>query len=292
MTLLVQQLGAGLAAGAVYALIGLALVMIYRAIGHFNFAQGEMATFSAFVAWALMRAGMPYWLAFAATVALSFAAGVAIERILFAPIRRAPALSHLVVFIGLLCILNSLAGFLWDYDIKPFPSPFPERLPGLGGLIGPHQLGMIGVAAALFAALWAFFRFTGTGLAMRAAVMNPVSARLLGIRTGWMAALGWGIASAIGAVAGILVAPVLFLEPNMMAGALLYGFAGAILGGADSPGGAVLGGLIVGLLETLLGAFVPWIGTELKLSVALALIVGVLVVRPHGLFGRGATGRA
>ena len=136
----------------------------------------------------------------------------------------------------------------------------------------------------MLAILYAFFRYTSVGLAMRAAAQNPESSRLVGIRVGWMLALGWGLAAAIGAIAGMMVAPMVYLDPNMMSGILLYAFAAALVGGIDSPGGAVLGGFLVGVLENLLGAYV--IGNEIKLSVALVLIIGVLVVRPSGLFGK------
>jgi branched-chain amino acid transport system permease protein len=201
------------------------------------------------------------------------------------PLDHAPVLSHIVVFIGLFAIFNSLAGFIWDFTIKPFPSPFGEGA-HFGGIINNHQIGMILVTFAVLILLFAFFRFTRIGLAMRAAAENPDSARLVGIRTGWMVALGWGMAAAIGAIAGILIAPIVFLEPNMMLSILLYGFAGAVLGGLTSPGGAVFGGVAVGIIETMAGTYVPVIGGELKLPIALVLIVTVLVFRPTGLFGR------
>jgi branched-chain amino acid transport system permease protein len=286
MEMLLQQAMAGLATGAIYACMALAVVMIYQAIDHLNFAQGEMAMFSTFIAWQLMRWGQPYWVAFVVAVALSFVGGVLIERVLFRPIHNAPALSNLVAFIALFSILNSGAGYVWDYTIKSFPSPFGDK-PFLGsGLIGAHQAGMIGVTLGLLGLLYGFFRGTRLGLAMRAAAANPESARLVGIRVGWMTALGWGMAAAIGAVAGMLIAPVVFLEPNMMLGVLLYGFAGAVLGGLTSPGGAVAGGFAVGIIENLAGSFIPYIGRELKLTIALVLIVVVLMVRPSGIFGR------
>jgi branched-chain amino acid transport system permease protein len=287
MELFVQQVLAGLANGAIYASVALAVVMIYMAIDHFNFAQGEMAMFSTFIAWALMQAGMPYWGAFFVTIAISFAGGVAVERIIFKPIHDAPALSHVIVFIGLLAIFNSLAGFIWEFTIKPFPSPFPGGGVFGSNLIGWHQVGMIAVTGVMLALIYVFFRYTDTGLAMRAAAANPDSARLVGVNVGWMLALGWGMAASIGAVAGMMVAPVVFLEPNMMGGILLYGFAGAIVGGVNSPGGAV----VVGIVENLIGTYVPGVGQQLKLSVALILIVGVLVIRPSGLFGRTVVSR-
>ena len=286
MELFLQQVLAGFATGSIYALMALALVMIYRAIHHLNFAQGEMAMFSTFMAWQFIAWGASYWVAFLATVAISFLGGVFIERVVFRPIRHAPALSHIVVFIALFVIFNSLAGFIWDFTIKPFPTPFGTT-PLFGtGLIGAHQAGMLVVILVVLALIFSFFRFTRVGLALRAAAASPDSARLVGIRVGWMMALGWGMASAVGAVAGMMIAPMVFLEPNMMLNILLYGFAGAVLGGLASPGGAVLGGFMVGVVENLAGTYIPVIGSELKLPIALFLIIAVLVLRPSGLFGR------
>src|ERR1043165_8623605 len=286
MELLLHQVMAGLATGGIYACMALAVVIIFQAIDHLNFAQGEMAMFSTFIAWQVMQWGQPYWVAFVAAVVLSFIGGVLIERVLFRPIHNAPVLSSLVAFIALFSILNSGAGYIWDYTIKTFPTPFGDK-PFLGlALIGMHQAGMIGVTLGLLGLLYLFFRGTRLGLAMRAAAANPESARLVGIRVGWMTALGWGMAASIGAVAGMLIAPVVFLEPNMMLGVLLYGFAGAVLGGLTSPGGAVLGGFAVGVIENVAGTFTPYVGRELKLTIALVLIVAVLMVRPSGIFGR------
>jgi branched-chain amino acid transport system permease protein len=289
--LLLHQVLAGLATGGIYACIALAVVMIYQAIDHLNFAQGEMAMFSTFIAWQLMNWGCPYWVAFVLTIAISFVGGIAIERIVFKPIHDAPILSHIVVFIALFSILNSSAGWIWDYTIKDFPTPFGTRSLIGSGLISAHDGGMIGVTLLLLALLYLFFRHTRIGLAMRAAAANPESARLAGIRVGWMVALGWGMAAAIGAVAGMLIAPVVFLEPNMMLGILLYGFAAAVVGGLTSPGGAVIGGFSVGVIENVAGTFIPYFGRELKLTIALLLIVAVLLVKPSGLFGRAVVSR-
>ena len=291
MELFLHQVLAGLATGGIYACVALAVVMIYQAIDHLNFAQGEMAMFSTYVAWQLIQWGAPFWAAFVAAVALSFAAGVAIERIVFKPIRNAPVLSHVVVFIALLSILNSGAGFIWDYQNKNFPSPFGSGALFGQTLISRHDAGMIAVTLMMLALLHLFFRHTRIGLAMRAAAAAPESARLAGIRVGWMVALGWGMAAAIGAVAGMMIAPVVFLEPNMMLSILLYGFAGAVLGGLTSPGGAVLGGFAVGIIENLAATYIPVVGRELKLTIALLIIVAVLVVRPSGLFGRAVVTR-
>jgi len=279
---LLQQIFSGLAAGAVYASLALALVMIYRATDLVNFAQGEMAMFSTYIAWMLVNAEVPFWAAFALTLVASFVGGMIIERVVIRPVENAPVLAAVVVTIGLLLIFNALAGWLFTYTLQEFPSPFPDRTL-FGALMTTRDLGVIGVTLAMLVALFVFFRFTATGLAMRAAAQNPESARLCGIPVGRMLAIGWGLAAAIGAVAGIMVAPVLFLDPNMMGGVLLYAFTGALLGGITSPIGAVVGGLIVGVTENLVGAYL--IASQLKLTVALALIVLVLVFRPNGLFG-------
>jgi branched-chain amino acid transport system permease protein len=286
MEILLQQILAGIATGGIYACMALAIVMIYQAIHVLNFSQGEMAMFSTFIAWQLLQWGIPYWLAFALTIVISLAGGFAIERTVFKPIRNAPVLSHIVVFIALFAIFNSLAGFIWDFTIKPFPSPFGDASLFGKGLIGTHQAGMIAVTLVLLTLLFAFFRFTRIGLAMRAAAANPDSARLVGIRVDLMVGLGWGMAAAIGAVAGIMIAPVVFLEPNMMVSILVYGFAGAVLGGLNSPGGAVFGGFAVGVIENLAGTYIPVVGAEIKLPIALFLIIAVLVFKPSGLFGR------
>jgi branched-chain amino acid transport system permease protein len=284
MDAFLHQIFSGLANGCIYGSVALALVMIYQATHHLNFAQGEMATFSTFIAWALIQKGVPYWAAFVLTVGISFVGGLAIQRIILRPVERAPVLTNVIVFIGLLVIFNSLAGWIFDHTVKSFPSPFGQNS-GLGSsYFSAHEMGSFLVMMAVLVVLYAFFRFTPVGLAMRAAAQNPDSARLVGIRVSWMLAMGWGLAAAVGAIAGMMVAPSVFLDPNMMAGILLYGFAAALLGGIDNPLAAVVGGFIVGVLENLLGAYV--IGTELKLTVALVLIVGTLTLRPNGLFGK------
>jgi branched-chain amino acid transport system permease protein len=289
---LIQQIVSGLATGSIYASLALALVMIYKATEVVNFAQGEMAMFATYICWSMLNAGVPYWAAFFATVCIAFAGGVLVERLVIRPVERAPVLSILIVTIGLLTIFNRLAGWIYTYVQKPFPSPFPARPVVVGGVdFGAHDLGQIGVTLLVLLAIWLYFRFTPLGLAMRAAAQNPVSSRLVGIRVGWMLALGWGLAAAFGAVAGMLVAPRLFLDPNMMGSVQLYAFAAATVGGFTSPLGAVVGGLFVGVIENLTGTYVKFIGTELKFSVALAIILVVLVVKPSGLFGSKAVRR-
>ena len=287
MDTFLQQVVSGLATGGIYGSLALALVMIYQATDVVNYAQGNMAMFSTYLAWSMINAGLPYWVAFFATLVVAFVGGILIERIVIRPVENAPILTIVIVCIGLLVIFSSVAGWIYSYTQKPFPSPFPDRPIKLGNVVfGAHDVGAISVTLIVLLLLYVFFRYTTLGLAMRAAAQNPVSSRLVGIRVGWMLALGWGLAALVGAVAGMMVAPVVFLDPNMMAGILIYAFASATLGGFTSPGGAVVGGLIVGVTENLVGTYVRFIGTELKLTVALAIILIVLMVKPSGLFGR------
>ncbi len=286
---LLHQIVSGIASGGIYASVALALVMIYQATHHVNFAQGEMAMFSTYISLTLIQAGVPYWAAFAVTVVVSFVAGAVIQRVVMQQFANAPVLASVGVFIGLLLAFNALAGWIFTYTLKPFPSPFGEGPPLLHGFVSHHELGSTAVTVVVLITVWAFFRFTRLGLAMRAAAYNPVSSRLVGVPVAKMLALGWGLAAAIGAIAGMMVAPVVFLDPNMMAGVLLYAFAGALLGGITNPLGAVIGGFLVGILENLFGAYV--VGTELKLSTALVIIVVVLTVKPAGLFGRTLVSR-
>ncbi|HEY5726247.1 MAG TPA: branched-chain amino acid ABC transporter permease [Methylomirabilota bacterium] len=287
MDIFVQQVMSGLATGGIYASLALALVMIYQATDVVNFAQGEMAMFATYIAWSMLNAGMPYWGAFLATLAIAFVGGVTIQRVIIRPVEDKPILTIVIVTLGLLVICNSIAGWVWTYLQKPFPSPFPREPIRVSTVVfGAHDLGEIGVTLVMLALLFAFFRFTPLGLAMRAAAQNPVSSRLAGIRVSWMLALGWGLAAVFGAVAGLMVAPILTLDPNMMGGIQIYAFAAATLGGFTSPVGAVVGGFMVGIVENLVGTYVSFIGTELKLTVALAMIIVVLLVKPSGLFGR------
>jgi branched-chain amino acid transport system permease protein len=291
--LFASQVLAGLANGAIYASLALALVLIYRSTGIVNFAQGEMAMFSTYLAWQLTQWGVPILLAVLATLAVSFAGGVLVERVIVRHVEGAPELALVIVTIGLFILINAAAGFIWSYLIKPVPSPFPPRLftvPGLG--VSPHTVGTLAVTAVVVGLFYLLLQRTKLGLAMRATAAAPESSRLVGIPVGWMLALGWGLAAMVGAVSGVLVAPIVFLEPNMMAGIMVYAFAAATLGGFDSLPGAVLGGLFVGVGETLAATYVDAIGSDLKIVVPLAIIVAVLLVRPQGLLGSRIAERA
>ncbi len=283
-----QQLLSGLATGGIYASIALALVMIYQSTHLVNFAQGEMAMLSTYFAWMLFAIGLDYWLVFPITIAISFVFGIVVERLVIRPISGGPVLSVITVFIGLMVIMTSLAGWLFTYTIKSFPSPFSNAWQ-FTRLMSPHEVGMIVVTLCVLTLVFVFFRFTPIGLAMRAAALDPLASRLVGIRVSRMLAIGWGLAGAVGAVAGMMAAPIVYLDPHMMGGILIYGFAAALLGGISNPWGAVLGGLIVGALENICGTYL--VGTEMKLTLALVIIVGVLLVRPAGLFGRSVVTR-
>jgi len=292
MDIFIQQVVSGLATGGIYASLALALVMIYQATDVVNFAQGSMAMFSTYLAWSLLNAGLPYWATFGLTLVIAFVGGLLIERIVIRPVEDAPVLAIVIVTIGLLVILVSVAGWIYSYIQKPFPSPFPSKPIKIGNIVfGAHDLGAIGITLVILLLLFLFFRFTPLGLAMRAVAQNPTSSRLCGIRVSWMLGLGWGLAATFGAVAGMMVAPNVFLDPNMMGGIQIYAFAAATVGGFASPLGAVVGGLLVGVTENLVGTYVHFIGTELKLTVALAMIIIVLLVKPSGLFGRAIVKR-
>jgi branched-chain amino acid transport system permease protein len=281
-----QQITSGLATGAIFASLALALVLIYRATDVVNFAQGEMATFTTYIAWTLMNHGLSYWPAFALTLLLAFAGGVAIERVVIRPVENRPDIAIVIVTIGLLIAINGLTGWIWGADVKAVESPFPNGTIEIGGVtISEQDIGVFCVCLGTVLVLWLFFRFTTLGLAMRASAVNPGASRLLGVRVGWMLALGWGLAAVLGAVAGLMAAPTAFLDPNMMLIILIYAFAAAVLGGIDNPVGAVVGGLTLGVLVNLLGRYVEFVGEELRLPTALAILLAVLVIRPQGLFG-------
>jgi branched-chain amino acid transport system permease protein len=274
----------GLASGAIYASLALALVLIYRSTDIVNFAQGEMATFTTYFAWSLMHHGLSYWPAFALTLGFAFAFGVGIERVLIRPVEQRPEIVIVIVTIGLLIALNGLTGWIWGGETKALDSPFPNRSIDVAGVaVSWQDVGTLAVCIGTVLVLWAFFRFTTLGLALRATAINPDASRLVGVRVGFMLALGWGFAAVLGAVAGLMAAPTVFLDPSMMLVILIYAFAAAVLGGIDSPVGAVAGGLILGVVINLLGAYV--VPAELRLPTALAILLLVLLVRPQGLFG-------
>lgn len=289
MTDFIQLVLAGAADGAIYGLMALALVLIYRSTHIINFGQGEMAMFATYLSWSLLNADVPYWLAFFIAIVVAFAGGLLIHRILIHPMEGAPELTIVIITLGLFLFFNSIA--LWIYTGVPKIFPYPAGLPksswDVGGVfVIPHHLTIIGTLLVLMLVLFAFFRYTKLGLAMRAAAAQPQSSRLVGINVPMMMGLGWGIAAAAGAIAGLLSAPIVVLEPNFMSTILIFAFAAATLGGFDSPVGAVVGGFVVGEVSALGGRYIDFIGTDLQILLAFGLIVVVLLVRPTGLFGR------
>ena len=283
-----QHVVAGLANGSIYATLALALVLIHRATGILNFAQGEMGMFATYIAWSLINtAGLTYWLAFAITLVIAFLGGVAVHQTVIRPFAHRSDLTVVIVTIALLGIINGAAGWIWSPQEKFFQSPFPLRVIHVGGVaINLQDLGVIGVSFACVAVVFVLFRYTRLGLQMRAAAVAPETSRLLGIRVVLMLTIGWGLASSLSAVAGMMAAQALVLSPNFMLVVLPYAFAAAVLGGIDSPVGAVLGAYILGIGINLLTEYVGWLGSSLQLPVALAVLLIVILVKPAGLFGR------
>jgi branched-chain amino acid transport system permease protein len=289
MASLLQHVVSGLASGAIYGSLALAIVLIHRATGVLNFAQGELATLSAFICWTLVDHGWAFWPAFGATIALSFAGGVVLERTVIRPLQQAPLAGVVILTVGLLLAVNGLDAWIWGDAARAFKGPFSTAAIHVGGVgFSKQDLGVLTVSISTVLLLALLLGRTKFGLGLRAAAVNPAEARLAGVRAPAMIAVGWGFAAALGAVAGVMAAPTLLLEPNMMQSVLLYALAAAVLGGLDSPLGAVIGGLIVGVLLNLVAAYVHWVGDELRLAVALAVVFSVLLVRPYGLFRRPA----
>jgi len=287
-----QLVVGGIATGGIFASLALALVLIYNAMGLVNFAQGEMAMFATYIAFTLITRGMNYWIAFPVTLVLAFAGGILVQRVVIRPVERAPILTLVIITLGLATLVNGLAGFLFGYVPRSFPSPFSaQTVDVLGVFISYRDLGVIAVSGVVLLLIYLLLQRTTVGLTLRAAAHHPEASRLLGVQVSWMLGLGWGLASAVGAVSGIMVAPILFLEPNIMQTIIIYAFAAAVLGGIESPLGAVVGGLLVGVTINLAGAYVPGVGGDLQLAVGLAIIIVVLILKPNGLFGHAAVRR-
>lgn len=289
----VQQVTTGLAMGSVYAVLALAIVLVFQSTGVVNFAQGEMAMLATFAAWSLLTR-MMFWPAFLLAFLIAAVLGAIIERTVMRPVERAPTLNSVIVTLGLFTLLNSVALWLYGGVPKPFPSPgvFSGAPLAVGTVtVSRLSVGIFCTAVAIMAALFVFLNGTKQGLGMRAAAYNPAAARLVGIPVGRMLTLGWALSAAVGAVAGMLVAPLLSLQPSMMFGVLIFAFAAAVLGGLNSLPGAIAGGLTLGVTQNLAAAYVaPHTGT-IDVTVAFIVIVAVLLVRPSGLFGRDARRR-
>ena len=277
----------GIAQGGVYGGLALALVLIYRATGVINFAQGEMAMATTYVAYQLTVWGLSYWPAFFLTLVFAFVFGVVTQQLVIRPVQHRSVIAVVIVTVGLFSLIDGIVVWIWNADPKFMPSPFAGDVYTVGGVIVSRtDLGTIAVALGSVLVLWLFFQFTKLGLAMRAAAVRPAAARLVGVRVNWMLALGWGFAAVLGAVAGLMTEPSQFLQPTMMQAILIYAFAAAVLGGLESPAGAVIGGLLLGVFLNLLGQYVGFATSELRLPIAFAVLLVVLLIKPTGLFGR------
>jgi len=288
---------AGLATGAIYGLVALGIVLIYRSTDVINFAQGEMALFVTFSGWSMIEAGYPYWLMFVLVLLMAGALGAFIERTVIRPVEQAPVLNVVIVTLGLFVIFNSLTAFIWAQGELPksFPAtPIGSELETFD--LGPvtlarHRVAVLIIAVGVMAALYLLFNRTKLGLAMRGTAQNPTAAKLMGINVGNMLMLGWALSAIVGAVGGMLVAPILFLDTTTMFRVLLFAFAAAVLGGLDSPPGAMVGGFAIGVIQNIVGSFALgpiFFGPELSLPVALLVLVAILLLRPTGIFGRKA----
>jgi len=279
-----QQVASGLSAGCLYALAALGLVLIYRTMEIVNFAHGEMAMISTFVAYTLLvRVGLPYVIAMLVALAFAFIFGMAIERVFLRPIQEGPLVSMMIMTLGLFMVFNGAAGWIWGFDPVSFPYAVRGRPVFIGDIIVTRDsLLVLAVTVIMAGALYLALRFTMAGIAIRATSQNPRAARLMGVPVPKVYSLTWGMSAVLGAVAGILIAPTTFLSPSMMAEVQIKAFTAAVLGGFSSLPGAVVGGLLLGVLENLVAGY---ISTQLKSTFAFALIVVVLLIRPSGIMG-------
>ncbi len=286
MALFFTQLLSGIQAGAVYASLAIALVLIFRTTGILNFAQGEIALFSTYVVWKFTDAGWPVWIAILVTAMLAFVAGAVIERVVIRPVEKASPLVIVIVTIGMFLAINSLAQLAFGSGQKALPSFYPQHTWRPGGvLISSNTLVLAGVLGVECGLLYLLLQRTKLGLAFRGVASNSESSRLLGIPVGRVLMIGWGLAAAVGAIAGALVIPTTpGLVPSSMQQILVFAFAAAALGGFDSVLGAVVGGLIVGVADALTIGYVHAL-RGIDLLVPFGLILLVLLFRPAGLFG-------
>jgi branched-chain amino acid transport system permease protein len=278
----------GLALGAVYGSLALALVLVYRATRVVNFAQGELAMATTYVAWQLIQWGLSYWEAFFATLAIAFVLGTVLEVAVVRPVQQRSVIAAVIVTVGLFILTDGVVNWIWGGAFKFMPSPFGTKVYHVGGVdIARLYPGMFVVVLISVLLVWVLFRFTKLGLGMRAAALRPAESALVGIRVDSMLAIGWGLAAVLGAVAGLMAEPSqFFLDPTLMQPILVYAFAAAVLGGLDSPAGAVVGGLAIGVSLNLVVQYVHPITSELQAPFAFAVIVVVLLLKPSGLFGR------
>jgi branched-chain amino acid transport system permease protein len=274
----------GISTGAVYAAVALALVLIWRATRIVNFAQGAMLMVTTFIASAVINSSGSYWLGFAVALVSGLVFGALVELVLIRRVEGGPPLNAVIVALGLYTLLVAGAGMIWGNSPRAFPAAFSIRGYEVGGtrlLFSPNDAFIVLVVVGLALALGLLFTRTTLGLQMRAAAFRPEVARLLGVRVGQMFTLGWALAAVAGALAGVLVAPTVFVGPNSFDPILISGFVAAVLGGLDSPPGAVIGGLVIGLALSYVSGYE---GSSLAPLAALVILVVVLMIRPTGLF--------
>jgi branched-chain amino acid transport system permease protein len=278
----------GIGTGVVYAAVALALVLIWRSTRIVNFAQGGMMMISTFVAWSVIGWTGSYWAGLGAALLTGLVLGAVVERLVVRPVENAPPLNAVIVTLGLLVFLQAMAGMIWGGEPRSFPPAFGIvgfKVAGTRLLFSPSDLFAVIAVLVVMALLGLVFQRTSIGLQMRAAAFAPETARVLGVRVGRTLTLGWALAAVVGALAGVLVAPASFVSPNAFDAILVFGFTAAVLGGLDSPLGAVVGGLVLGLLLSYLAGYA---GSDVVTLGALAILVGVLLIRPNGLFARTA----
>ncbi len=284
-TYTVQGVGQGMAYGS----LALALVLIYQATHVINFAQGELAMLTTYIAYQLTVWGLSYWEAFFVTLAVAFVLGTVLQVTVIRPVQHRSVIATVIVTVGLFLVIDGVVNWIWGGEFKSLPLPFGFGSWVVGGVfVDKYYVGQVVVVLVSLLAVWALFRFTKLGLAMRAAALRPAAASLAGVRVDVMLAIGWGLAAVLGAVAGLMTqaSPLSSLNPTFMQPILVYAFAAAALGGLESPVGAVVGGVAIGTFLNLLVGYVPQISSDLQLPFAFAVILVVLLVKPTGLFGR------
>jgi branched-chain amino acid transport system permease protein len=286
-TIFAQQTVAGLSQGAIYASLALALVLIYRATEVINFAQGEMAMATTFIAYQFTLWHITFWLAFFLTLVVAFFFGAVVYAVLIRPVQHRSVIALVIITVGLFILIDGLVTWKWGADLKFMQAPFGNHVYRAGGVAFSRQdIGVLLISILSVVLLWVLFQFTKLGLAMRAAALRPAAAALVGVRVDLMLAIGWGLAAMLGAVAGVMTEASQFLQPTMMQPILLYAFAAAVLGGLESPAGAVVGGLAIGVFLNLSGQYIGFATSEVRLPIAFAVLLVVLLFKPTGLFGR------
>jgi branched-chain amino acid transport system permease protein len=289
---LLQQILDGISSGLVYGMLALALCVVFQGTGMLNFAQGEMATFSAYIMLVLLQAGLGFWPALPLAIAISAAGGALIEHVIVRRLEGSGELPLLTLSVALLLALNAAMAIVWTTDPRTFPSPFGDGLVEFAGLrLTVQQVGSLVTLLAVLLATSLLFNRTGVGLRLRAVAQNPTSATLLGQHQGLWLMVGWAVAAAVGAFAAVVAAPVLTLSPGMMAFPLLLALAAATLGGVSSRVGAIVGGLLIGITNNLASRYAPGLNGDLAIVVPLALTALVVAIKPAGLFGKERTVR-